>query len=184
MIPTDQMPPVKTPQARWIDTAEAAKMLRPQLKKAFPSVKFSVRISRYAGGSAIDVRWTDGPTDDQVSAVCAGFRGNRFDGMDDLEYGADSWHCVKHGARAARTYGTGDDRSGPAQSRCCDQAELVHFGSSYVSTSRALSAEFRAELENQVAKEAGESYNGDAWITDWRCSMSQRAHQIGWKQAR
>lgn len=144
-----------TAKARWIDTAEAAKLLRPQLKKTFPGVKFSVRISRYSGGSSIDVAWTDGPTEDQVEKVTHGFSGKRFDGMDDLAYGANSWFCAEHGSRPAATYGTGDDRSRPLQSRCCPAAELVHFGSNYLFTRRALSAAFTAELRAHVISQAG-----------------------------
>jgi hypothetical protein len=143
--------------SRYIDTAEAAKMLRPQLRKNFPGVKFSVRIDRYAGGSSIDVKWTDGPTAKQVEEIAHGFRGRRFDGMDDLSYGADSWYCPEHGARASHTWGTGDERDDVVSSRCCAQAELVHFGSGYVTANRTLSPEFEKELAKLVAHESGMS---------------------------
>jgi hypothetical protein len=144
-----------TAKARYIDTAEVARMLRPQLKRVFPGVKFSVRISRYSGGSSIDVRWTDGPTVEQVEGVTHGFQGGRFDGMIDLAYSANSWYCAKHGSRAAETYGHGMGDDGPVHSRCCADAELVHFGSGYVHENRELSEGFRSVLAAQVRRQSG-----------------------------
>lgn len=141
--------------ARYIDTAEAAKMLRPFLKREFPGVKFSVRIDRYAGGSSIDVNWTDGPTVEQVEAISRGFQGARFEGMTDCAYSANSWYCTEHGTRVAETYGC--DMSGNNDvhdSRCCAKAELVHFMSSYVHAIRRISPEFAAELRAAVIREA------------------------------
>jgi hypothetical protein len=167
---------------RYIDTADAAKMLRLVLKATFPDVKFSVRISRHAGGSSIYVGWTDGPTTATVDKVVNGFKGKRFDAQDDLSYGADSWYCAKHGARPAETWGTGDDRSGPCESRCCAAAELVHFGSGHVSTCRTLSPEFRSEIEDAVAKQAGRAY--DPEYHDGYEWMSSYVHRMAAETAR
>ena len=76
---------------RTIDTAECAKMLRKQLKKSFPDTKFSVRTRRYAGGSSLDVKWTDGPTYESVKSVVHPYEGTKFDGMIDMEFGIDQW---------------------------------------------------------------------------------------------
>jgi hypothetical protein len=43
------------------DVKEIAKTIRQELKKAHPECKFSVRIERFAGGSAIDVYLMSGP---------------------------------------------------------------------------------------------------------------------------
>lgn len=43
------------------DVREIAKTIRQELKKAHPECKFSVRIERFAGGSAIDVSLMSGP---------------------------------------------------------------------------------------------------------------------------
>lgn len=59
----------------------AAANVRTLLKKAFPSVKFSVR--KGASYSSLDVAWTDGPTIDQVDAVISRFKRGSFDSMDD-----------------------------------------------------------------------------------------------------
>lgn len=172
-------------QRRWVGAAEAAKMIRAALKRSFPGVKFSVRGHR---GSSINVDWTDGPTDAQVSKVTHGFAGNRFDGMDDLQYHADSWHCATHGATVARTYGTGDDRSGPVNERCCEQAESVRFACGYVFTHRTLSPEFRADLEKLVAERFGVPYDETAmvdgqWMSDYLHRLSQEIGQEGVQQS-
>lgn len=170
--------------ARWIDTAEVAKMIRTQLKITFPGQKFSVRIDRYSGGSAVRVGWTDGPTDNEVRKVTDGFRGGRFDGMIDLAYSADSWFCPTHGAEMARTYGhsyNADDSgygvgNAIGASRCCCEAELVHMGSSYVSATRTLSDAFRAELQAQVAKTYDQPYDDTVMVHgEW---MSTYVHRL------
>lgn len=163
---------------RYIDTAVGAKMIRKQLRLTFPGQKFSVRIDRYAGGSSTSVRWTDGPTVDEVEAITSGFAGGRFDGMIDLAYSADSWWCETHGTGVANIYGHSYNSeqvgvglgNGPVSSRCCAQAELVSFGSSYVHASRELSPEFEAELQATVAAQEGRPYdpnyhNGSEWMS-------------------
>jgi hypothetical protein len=141
---------------RYIDVAEAAKMLRPFLRKAFPGVKFSVRSDRYSMGASISIVWTDGPTEQQVTEIAHGFNGGRFEGMTDCAYAADSWFCKTHGAMSAQTYGCDlAENNGPTNSRCCADVELVHFGTTSVSTGRRLSDEFTAELRATVCKASG-----------------------------
>lgn len=68
-------------------TAETAKWIRKALKEAFPSAKFSVRSSTYAGGSSIRVTWTDGPNQKAVEKIAGKFAGSYFDGMTDYKGG-------------------------------------------------------------------------------------------------
>ncbi len=70
----------------YLDTAAASKLIRHMLKAAFPAVKFSVRSSRYAGGSSISIRWQDGPSQARVDAMVSPLEGKGFDGMQDLSY--------------------------------------------------------------------------------------------------
>ena len=71
----------------------AGKNLRAQLRARWPGVKFSVRTDRYAGGSSLDVRWTDGPTVDQVDAIAKRYRAGSFDGMTDCyEFSRNAWN--------------------------------------------------------------------------------------------
>lgn len=65
--------------------AETAKKVRAALKAAFPSVKFSVRTDTYAGGSAVRVNWTGGPTVADVRAISGQFQSARFDPTEDLQ---------------------------------------------------------------------------------------------------
>lgn len=148
-----------TATPRYIDTAEVAKLVRKHLKKAFPELParfFSVRLSRYSGGSSISVNWTDGPTDAEVEKVTHAFGSARFEGMSDCQYSADQWYCDDHGCRTSHTYG-GDAfcRTGIENSRCCAKAELVTMLSGYIHENRRLSPEFEARLEAQVRREAG-----------------------------
>jgi len=68
----------------------AAKNIRIELKKAFPSVKFSVRSSTYSGGDSVDIGWTDGPTTEMVKKITDKYQEGSFDGM------TDSYDYSKH----------------------------------------------------------------------------------------
>ena len=139
-------------EKRYVDDVEVAKMIRKHLKKHLPGVKFSVRISR---GSSVDIRWTDGPTTEQVDVLTFAFAGGRFESMTDCTYSASSWYCDTHGPRVAETYGCDvDSNNGVHDSRCCSSAELVHFGPSFVFATRRLSEEFTAELAAQVRRDS------------------------------
>lgn len=70
----------------------AAKNIRIELKKAFPSVKFSVRTERFSGGNSIDIRWTDGPTTKEVDVITDKYEAGYFDGMtDSYNYRDSAW---------------------------------------------------------------------------------------------
>jgi len=66
------------------EAAQAAKLMRAELKKAFPSVKFSVRSNNFAGGDSVHVNWTNGPTGDAVAEITDKYQYGHFDGMIDL----------------------------------------------------------------------------------------------------
>lgn len=147
---------------KYIETTTVAKLIRGHLKTAFSSIKFSVRSHKYAGGSSIDVGWTDGPTAEAVEKVIKAFAGGRFEGMTDCSYGASSWYCSEHGARVAETYGCDVSvNNGVHDSRCCHRAELVHFGADHVFANRELSEGFAAELASAVRSESGLSADAD-----------------------
>lgn len=90
----------------YVSCKDSAKLIREALKKAFPTVKFSVRISHYG---AVDIHWTDGATQRQVEAVTNYYKGSTFDGSIDLasntfriedgkrvNYGSDYISCVRY----------------------------------------------------------------------------------------
>lgn len=126
--------------ARYVSTAETAKLMRQQLKAAFPATKFSVRSSR---GCSISIRWTDGPTPKDVEAITDQFGGKGFDGMIDLAYTIDSWVLNGEilGTRSTGTEGGRGSVSAWGLIPPHDDAELVHFSAGYVSTSRTVSPE-------------------------------------------
>lgn len=64
--------------ARALRDTEVAKLIRAELKAAFPKTKFSVRSS-----SSIYVRYVDGPTTGRVEAIVSKFEGKVFNAMDD-----------------------------------------------------------------------------------------------------
>lgn len=156
--------------SRYISVVETAKMMRAALKGAFPGVKFSVRTSQYSGGASIRVGWTDGPTRKEVDEITGSFSGKRFDGMIDLEYGADHWLLPDGSIQFAGTYGhsfssenTLDRASAvpPAPG-----AELVHFGSGYVFTERTLSKDMMLRVAAEVVEDQGLDLNPTDLVVD------------------
>ncbi|WP_146126561.1 LPD29 domain-containing protein [Burkholderia multivorans] len=70
----------------------AAANMRIELKRAFPGVKFSVRMT-YHG--AVSVCWTDGPRQAKVDAICRKYKAGRFNSMEDsYEHATQPWHHV------------------------------------------------------------------------------------------
>ncbi|TFD27056.1 LPD29 domain-containing protein [Cryobacterium cryoconiti] len=67
----------------YINTKDTAKLVRVALKNAFPRVKFSVRMSTGTASAWMNVSWSDGPTDREVSAVTSQYEGRKFNGMTD-----------------------------------------------------------------------------------------------------
>ena len=68
---------------RSIYIVETAKIVRAELKAAFPGIKFSVRSEQYSMGCHLYVSWTDGPAVRAVEAITDQFYGTGFDGMTD-----------------------------------------------------------------------------------------------------
>ena len=78
-------------ERKYLDTAEVAKLISKRLAAVFPATRFQVRISRYSGGSSVDIRWTDGPRAKSVAKEVEPYEGNGFDGSIDLQYSKDTW---------------------------------------------------------------------------------------------
>jgi hypothetical protein len=66
-----------------IPTKDVAKLVRAELRAAFPGVKFSVRCSAGTASSWMNVSWADGPTTGQVDEIAGRFEGRKFNGMTD-----------------------------------------------------------------------------------------------------
>ena len=138
-----------------INLVDTAKLIRSTLKARFPGIKFSVRTSRYAGGSSIDVGWIDGPLESAVREVIAPYAGCGFDGMNDYQYMKGGWLCPD--GSAEYRFSEGGERCGgstptydrPASTR---EAIPVSFGVSYVHSSRRKSVEYLATVMRAYAE--------------------------------
>lgn len=100
------------------DSTETAKKVRKELKKEFPSITFSVKTSKYSGGSSISVSWTDGVREEKVNNITRMFESASFDGMQDLK-----------------------------ESKGYAYEGKLYYGADFIFCSRKISAEYRAELE-------------------------------------
>lgn len=128
-------------EARYVSQAETAKLMKKQLKAAFPAVKFSVTGKSYSGGGSITVRWTDGPTRKRVQEITGQYGGKGFDGMIDMAYYIDSWVLDGEILGTCSRGTEGSRGSVPAWGKIPphDDAELVHFAAGYVSEERRVS---------------------------------------------
>lgn len=119
-----------------LDTPEVAKLVRKDLRQHFPGVKFSVRSRSYAGGSSIDVRWTDGPKPGDVNAVVNRYQGADFDGMIDLKV----------------------DREPTLMANEDGSYEEVRYGVDFVSVHRTVSREARTAIEQEIRDYIGRDF--------------------------
>jgi hypothetical protein len=124
----------------YIGSTDTAKMIRAQLKAKFPNTKFSVRTDKYAGGSSIRIRWTDGPTQDLVDAVVKSFAGSGFDGMTDYKYSVGAW-LMPDGTASTRKIEAHYGTDGEVIEAAIDGAIPVSFCADFVFTNRDYSAE-------------------------------------------
>lgn len=70
--------------------AKAAKAIKQELKKAFPTIQFSVKSQNYSMGCNVNATWTNGPTTKEVYKIIGKYQYGHFDGMIDLyEYSND-----------------------------------------------------------------------------------------------
>jgi len=66
------------------DHSQVAKMIRKDLKAAYPQVKFSVTSSSYAGGNSVNVKWENGPTSQMIEDLTDKYEAGKFNSMEDL----------------------------------------------------------------------------------------------------
>lgn len=65
------------------DRILATKNIKIELKELSPKTKFSIKSSSFAGGDSIDVRWADGPTNEEVNKIIQKYQEGEFDPMSD-----------------------------------------------------------------------------------------------------
>ena len=133
--------------------AETAKLVRKDLKKHFPTIKFGVRSDSYSIGAAIRINWTDGPTEDQVESVTSVYESKGFDGMIDLAYGKTSF--ILPSGEVCHGNSQGSEGSGgmdPTRERELPPgAKEISFGSDYVTLSRDISIDLEFEVAEKLA---------------------------------
>lgn len=64
----------------WSGGRQAAHNIRIELKAAFPGFKFGVTSDH----NSVDIRWTDGPTSDDVESIVNKYKAGSFNGMEDI----------------------------------------------------------------------------------------------------
>src|ERR1035437_1233041 len=64
--------------------AHAAKLIKAELKAAFPCTKFSVKSDSYSGGDSVRVDYEDGPLYKDVMNRARKYQYGSFNGMEDI----------------------------------------------------------------------------------------------------
>lgn len=154
-----------------ISCADTAKLIRAQLKKKWLGQKFSVRKRDY---NAIEVSWTDGPTEKAVNEVVMQYKGGGFDGTIDMEYYNTSWLLPDGTAQMAHRDGTTGSVSPVDNPKPHPEAKRVQFGATYIFTQRSLSEKAERELaeiyKEKYGKELDKSNRDDY---HWRNKLLQ-----------
>jgi hypothetical protein len=128
--------------SNWIPTKDVAKLVRAELKRNWDGGKggwkYSVRSDSYAGGSAVRITVPKNFSQEAEQALRQEFHSwgsAGFDGMTDSSYSKSHRLCPKHGVSYSYVgsyFGHNEERFSP----CCEHAEDVHLGASYVTVSR------------------------------------------------
>ena len=91
---------------KYIDLKTTLKLMKAELKRAFPATKFYVRCSRGTGYGWVSLRWTDGPTYERVTSIAHVYQGSGFDAMTDCSYTIHHVEADENGAPVTSCYGT------------------------------------------------------------------------------
>ena len=147
----------------YVGTVETAKMIRKVLKAKFPNTKFSVRSEIYAGGSSINVKWTDGPTSKEVDRVIKPYEGSGFDGMIDMKYSKQSVQLADGTVVHGSTSGTeGSMGVVPASNvELPEGAKVVRFCVDYVFSQRDVSTKHYVEAIDKLVEKFGDNFEAD-----------------------
>ena len=64
--------------------AQVAKMIRKDLKEAYPLVKFSVTSKSFANGDSVSIKWENGPTTEMIKSITNRYQAGDFNAMEDI----------------------------------------------------------------------------------------------------
>ena len=138
--------------SKYLGATETAKVVRKMLKKHFSDTKFSVRSESYSMGSAVNVKWIDGPTESEVNSVVGVLAGSGFDGMIDLKYGITHWMnpdgsiCLANSQGSSGSGGLDDAIHNPKPHP--DSIEVTF--ADHISCTRKYSTEFLDKIANRI----------------------------------
>lgn len=134
----------------YVGVKETNQLIRAALKRAFPSIKFTVRSY---GGRSTRVGWVDGPTVDQVEAITEQYGSARFDGSVDYAYSVNHWLLPDGSTIIEHSEGsqcTGGYSPAVRNEQPMPEAIKVHFMLDYVFAERSKSVEFLKAVLNTV----------------------------------
>lgn len=149
---------------KYLTCAETAKLIRADLKKVFPGVKFSVTSDVYSGGATVRIRYRNGPTSQSVEDVVKIYECKGFDGMIDYAYYKTVW--MMPDGTLSRAYREDTETCNGTVPGCNNpkphaDAIEVSMGASYVCVTREIDEDIKLEIGHRIAKEYGADWNGE-----------------------
>ena len=156
-----------TTEKEWINRATVAGMIRKDLKREFPGIKFTVRSRSYSGGGSINIGWTDGPTTNRVQGVTGRYADRGFDGSIDLQYYIN--HARLADGTIVQIHSSGTQGSMGAVPGFREElppgAVEVNLNTGYVSCNRDFSEAFKASVQHLIPTNI-DGYDRERW--EWR----------------
>ena len=146
-------------QVTRLSCSHTAMLVRLALKRAFPTIKFTVKSKTYHRSPSINVGWTDGPTKAMVDGVISVYAGSRFDASIELKTTVSSWLMPDGSATLASDRDWNDDGGNSAAYHDWmphSQAQLVQFGTDCVFTNRRMSPAFAARALASFTRRYGD----------------------------
>lgn len=136
---------VRAMEWKYLTCAETARLVRAQLKRTFPGIKFYVRSHNYAGGASINVDFIPkdgGPDWRKVQAAVQQYAAREFDSMIDYGWRVRSW--LNPDGTSIVAYNEGSEPGqikGEVNAKPDPKAVLVIMGADYVFVQQKIETE-------------------------------------------
>jgi len=147
-------------EKQYFSCADTAKFVRKALKKHFPETTFSVRSKTYSGGASIDVSWTNGAAETEVSSVVKQFQGAGFDGMNDYKFYVSHFVFEDGTVTSGNSEGSGCNYP-RVENEKPEGAVEVHFGADFIFCHREITDEVAVQVAEGFNEYNGNKFSGD-----------------------
>lgn len=134
------------------EVAQCASLIRQDLKKNFPNIKFRVQSQSYTGGNSIRVRYENAIPTDAIEKLLAKYEDGKFDGM------TDCYNYDKNPENLPRTKYLFVEREVSAENKQAVKEKIAkEFGLKNIEDEQEWFAKFRSWSDQVVWRELQET---------------------------